>query len=165
VRAVVALTALALAALLALASTASARDPGRWLLTGASSIPNEYWQGLTSDPSDTNLFFIGPSQGLWQTSPELVQEDGVDREIPSTVRRREDYNHIGDPTWLGGEGGRVVLPMECFNPNADPTNTCGTGSFGIADPETLAFRYYVKLNPADIPKAMWAETSPNGNLI
>ena len=30
---------------------------------------------------------------------------------------------------------------------------------------TSRFRYYVKLDPAEIPKAMWAETSPNGSII
>ena len=44
-------------------------------------------------------------------------------------------------------------------------NTCGTGSIAVADPETLAWRYYVKLDPADIKKAMWAETSPDGTLV
>jgi hypothetical protein len=148
-------------ATLTLASTASAR----WLLTGASSTPDNYWQGLVSDPSDSQLFFIGPSQGLWQTNPQLVQSAGVDREIPSSLKKSVGYNHIGDPTWLDGEGGRVVLPMECYNPAQDPSNTCGKGAFGIADPSTLAFRYYVQLDPAFIPKAMWAETSPNGRLI
>jgi hypothetical protein len=152
-------------ATLALTSTASARDPGRWLLTGASSIPDSYWQGLTSNPSDSQLFFIGPFQGLWQTTPQLVQTAGVSKAIPTSVKQSVGYNHIGDPTWLDGEGGRIVLPMECYNPSANPTNTCGKGAFGIADPSTLAFRYYVQLDPAHIPKAMWAETSPNGKLI
>ena len=154
-----------LAATLALASTASASDPGRWILTGASSVPDNYWQGLTSDPSDSQLFFIGPSQGLWQTTPQLVQTAGVDKAIPTALKQSVGYNHIGDPTWLDGEGGRVVLPMECYNPAQDPSNTCGKGAFGIADPQTLAFRYYVQLDPKFIPKAMWAETSPNGKLI
>ena len=35
----------------------------------------------------------------------------------------------------------------------------------MADPSTLGFRYYVKLDPAQIKKAMWAETSPDGSLI
>src|SRR3954467_140416 len=150
---------------LAVASTAAASNPGRWVLTGASSVPDNYWQGLTSDPSDSQLFFIGPSQGLWQTTPPLVQTAGVDKAIPTSLRKSVGYNHIGDPTWLDGEGGRIVLPMECYNPSADPSNTCGKGAFGIADPSTLAFRYYVQLDSAFIPKAMWAETSPNGKLI
>jgi hypothetical protein len=159
------LLAATLAATLAIASTASARDPGRWVLTGASSVPQDYWQGLTNTPDTSNIFFIGPAQGLWQTDPQLVQTAGVDKEIPTDLRHSVGYNHIGDPTWLGGEGGRIVLPMECFNPSANPTNTCGRGAFGIADAQTLAFRYYVQLDPKFIPKAMWAETSPDGKLI
>jgi hypothetical protein len=150
---------------IAFAGTASARDPGRWVLTGASSIPQDYWQGLTNSPDTSSIFFIGPAQGLWQTDPQLVQTAGVDKEIPTDLRHSVGYNHIGDPTWLGGEGGRIVLPMECFNPSADPTNTCGKGAFGIADAKTLAFRYYVQLDPKFIPKAMWAETSPDSKLI
>jgi hypothetical protein len=189
-RTCISLFAAVFVATLALASTAAAKDPGRWLLTGASSVPNGYWQGLTSDPTDSRLFFIGPFQGLWQTTPALVQTAGVDQAIPTALRKSVGYNHIGDPTWLGpsvahpsmagradaprtarppgsldGEGGRVVLPMECYNPSQNPSNTCGKGAFGIADPSTLAFRYYVQLAPKFIPKAMWAETSPNGKLI
>jgi len=155
-----------LTAALGLAATATAGTVNsRWLLTGASSVPDDYWQGLTSDPSAGQLLFIGPSQGLWQTTPQLVQTAGVDKAIPVSLKKSVGYNHIGDPTWLDGEGGRVVLPMECYNPAQDPSNTCGKGAFGIADPQTLAFRYYVQLDPKFIPKAMWAETSPNGKLI
>ena len=57
----------------------------------------------------------------------------------------------------------MLLPLECFVPGVG--NTCGTGSFGVADPSTLGFRYYVKLDPTQIKKAMWAETSPDGSLI
>src|SRR4029079_1102339 len=80
------------------------------------------------------------------------------------VAQTEGYNHIGDPTWKPGDGGRVILPMECYDP-ASGQNTCNKGAFGVADPATLAFRYYVNLDPAEIPKAMWAETSPDGKLI
>ena len=55
--------------------------------------------------------------------------------------------------------------MECYKPNANPSNTCGKGAFGIADSHKLGFLYYVQLDPKFIPKAMWAETSPNGKLI
>jgi len=44
-------------------------------------------------------------------------------------------------------------------------NTCKTGSFGVADSATLQWRYYVKLDPAYISKAMWAEISPDGQTI
>ena len=60
----------------------------------------------------------------------------------------------------------MLLPLECFTPGApNGGNTCGTGSIGVADPATLAFRYYVKLDPAEIAKAMWVESSPDGRLL
>jgi hypothetical protein len=150
-----------LAVLLVAAPGAQARDPDRFVLTGASSIPITYWQGLTSDPSGKRVFFVGVFQGLWRTTPWLSQTAGVSAAIPPAVTAAEGYNHIGDPTW---NRGRVLLPTECYYPGAGD-NTCGTGSFGIADPATLAWRYYVKLDPAEIPKAMWAETSPDGKLV
>jgi hypothetical protein len=59
----------------------------------------------------------------------------------------------------------VLLPLECYEagkPNGG--NTCGTGAIGTADPDTLAFRYYVKLDRAEIAKAMWVEAGPDGLL-
>jgi hypothetical protein len=133
------------------------------LLTGASSVPNTYWQGLTSDPAEANVFFVGVFEGLWRTTPDLEQTAGVPAAIPAAVKQAEGYNHIGDPTWNSGDGGRLILPLECFTPGVG--NTCGTGSFGIADPASLGWRYYVKLDPTHIQKAMWAETSPEGSLV
>jgi hypothetical protein len=151
------------AALAAAPPTASAKDPGRWIVTGATSVPNDYFQGLTSNPADTSVYFTGFFQGLWKTSPWLTRVAGVPVAIPPAVAASEGYNHIGDPSWARGEGGRVILPLECYSPRLG--NTCGTGAFGVANPATLAFRYYVKLDPAEIPKAMWAEVSPDGRLI
>ena len=90
--------------------------------------------------------------------------------IPPDVHLREGYNHIGDIAWDAREGGRVLLPTECYYPRAapgedDPNNTCKTGSIGIADPNTLQWRYYVKLDPAEIPKVMWVAVSPDGKLV
>ena len=83
--------------------------------------------------------------------------------IPPLVLATEGYNHVGD---IGYQGGRVLLPLECYTPGGpNGGNTCGTGSIGVADPATLAFRYYVKLDPAEIPKAMWVEASPDGRLL
>jgi hypothetical protein len=144
-----------------MAPAAEARGPDRWVLTGATSIPITYWQGLTSDPAKRNVFFVGVFEGLWRTTPYLNQTAGVGAAIPADVKANEGYNHIGDPTW---NRGRVVLPLECYYPGAGG-NTCGNGAFGVADPSTLAWRYYVKLDPAEIPKAMWAETSPDGKLV
>jgi hypothetical protein len=157
--------ALAVAAVVAVgaAPAADAKDPGRWLLTGASTIPITYWQGMTSNLPKSKVFFVGIFQGLWRTTPGLSQTGGIGTAIPERVTDREGYNHIGDPTWDRRGGGRVILPMECYTPGVG--NTCGTGAFGVADPSTLRFQYFVKLDPAEIPKAMWAETSPDGKLI
>ncbi len=153
----------ALAALAAMPGTASAKDPGRWVVTGATSVPIEYFQGLTTNPRDTSVYFVGLFQGLWKTTPTLRRTAGLPDAIPPSVAASEGYNHIGDPTWDRTGGGRLILPFECYDPSRG--NTCGTGAFGVADPATLALRYYVKLDPAEIPKAMWAETSPDGKLI
>src|SRR5215218_7173818 len=153
---------LALVVLAAFAQSAGARDPGRWTLTGWSSVSNLYWQGMTSDPRG-NVYFDGTIEGLYRTARSLRQTAANDAAIPAGVRATEGYNHIGDIAWDDAEGGRVLLPLECFD--SVKGNTCGTGSIGVADPATLGSRYYVKLDPAEIPKAMWVETSPDGGLL
>jgi hypothetical protein len=35
----------------------------------------------------------------------------------------------------------------------------------VADPGSLGWRYLVELDPVEIQKAMWAETSPDGSLV
>jgi hypothetical protein len=157
----VALSALALT--LVLSVPASAKDPGRWTLTGWSSMPNSYWQGVTSAGPGKPLFFSGIFTGLHRTARNLRQTGTVDPVIPVTVFATEGYNHVGD---IGYQGGRVLLPLECYTPGGpNGGNTCGTGSIGVADPATLAFQYYVKLDPAEIAKAMWVEASPDGKLL
>jgi hypothetical protein len=152
-----------LALTLAVCGPAAAKDPGRWTLTGWSSVPTNYWQGVTTEGPGKPLFFSGIFTGLHRTTRALRQTGSVDPVIPPLVFATEGYNHVGD---IGFQGGRVLLPLECYTP-AGPNggNTCGTGSFGVADPATLAFRYYVKLDPAEIPKAMWVEPSPKGKLL
>lgn len=152
-------------ALLFVAAPASARDPGRWQLTGYTSVPIAYWQGMTSAPGE-RMFFSGPVQGLYRTLPTFDQTGALDPAIPAAVAALEGYNHVGDISWHRGEGGRVLLPLECYVPGApNGGNTCGTGAIGVADPATLAMRYYVKLDPAEIAKAMWVESSPDGRLL
>ena len=148
----------------ALCAPAAARDPGRWTLTGWSSIPNNYWQGVTEQgPGRTPFFFSGVFTGLHRAAPNLRQTGSADPVIPPLVLATEGYNHVGD---IGFQDGRVLLPLECYTPGGpNGGNTCGTGSIGVADPNTLAFQYYVKLDPAEIPKAMWVEASPNGELL
>ena len=153
----------ALAVTLVSAAPASARDPGRWTLTGFSSVPFKYWQGVATPGKGKPLFFSGVTTGLHRTSASLRETGTFDPVIPASVLASEGYNHVGD---IGYQGGRVLLPLECFTsggPNGG--NTCGTGSIGVADPATLAFQYYVKLDPAEIPKAMWVEASPDGQLL
>jgi hypothetical protein len=159
------------------AAPAHAADPGRWKETGRSSVPLYYYQGVTSDPAK-NLYFDGVHVGLYKTDSSLNELARHDDEIPAQVHVSEGYNHMGDLTWDPAEGGRLLLPLECYYPYPgapNSGNTCGfttggqpepgTGSFGVADPDTLDWRYYVKLDERDILKAMWAEVSPDGKLV
>ena len=159
---------LALAGALMIASPAAARDPGRWVDTGFSRFLVNYNQGITVDPS-RNLYFDGALlsfNGLFRTNDHLQQNAAMSPEIPAAVTASDGFNHIGDLSWDPGEGGRILLPLECFTPGGpNGGNTCGRGGFGVADPATLGWRYYVRLDPADIPKAMWVETSPDGKLV
>src|SRR3954471_9939135 len=154
--------AVAVAAFAVSAPAASAADPGRWTFTGASTLPLYDYQGVTSDPRG-RLFFDGVDFGLYRTDSQLNEQARNDDVIPPQVTALEGYNNIGDIGGDAAEGGRIILPLECYYPPAG--NTCGTGSFGVADPATLRWRYYVKLDPAYIKKAMWAELSPDGSTI
>lgn len=146
----------------ALTGTADAADPGRWRETGLHKLPLVYYQGLTHDAGG-NWLFDGIYEGLWRTDRDFTQIGANPQAIPADVKAAENYNHIGDISFDMAEGGRVLLPLECYYPPAG--NTCNTGSIGVADPTTLAWRYYVKLDPAEIKKAMWNEVSPDGQLI
>jgi len=157
----------ALAALLTLtiSAPATARDPGRWTLSGWSSVSNFYWQGVTSAGPTAPLYFSGPVEGLYRTGRTLGQTAAMSPAIPASVKAVEGYNHVGDISFDGADGKRVLLPLECYTPGGpNGGNTCGTGAIGTADPGTLAFRYYVKLDPTEIAKAMWVEASPDGLL-
>ena len=152
----------------AVAAPASAADPGRWAETGRSTIPLYYYQGIASDPAK-RLFFDGIYVGLYRTDPLLGETARNDDVIPPDVHARERYNHIGDIAWDAREGGRILLPLECYYPQSapgtdDPGNPCRHGAFGVADPDTLQWRYYVKIDPAAMAKAMWVAVSPDGKL-
>jgi hypothetical protein len=132
---------------------------------GHSAIPLRYYQGVAVDPVG-RLFFDGIFTGLYRADAALRQRAGVEDVIPPAVTAAEGYNHIGDITWDRRAGGRVLLPLECYTAGApNGGNTCGHGAFGVADPATLAWRYRVPLDPAEIAKAMWAEVSPDGRLV
>jgi hypothetical protein len=157
--------ALVLAAALCAPAAAEAADPGRWALTGTTTLPLVYYQGVTSD-SARNLYFDGIYVGLYRTTPAFEETGRNDDVIPPDVHLREGYNHIGDISWDGAEGGRILLPLECYVPGGpNGGNPCLHGSIGVAGPGSLQWRYYVKLDPAEIPKAMWNEVSPDGSLL
>ena len=160
VRRAVALTVAALAVPVA---SASAADPGRWRLSDVRPVPLEYFQGLTHAP-DGSRFFSGLFDGLYRTDPGLAEQARRTPILPPAVAA-QGFNHVGDISWDAREGGRVLLPLECYVPGTpNGGNTCGRGAIGVADPATLAFRHLVPLDPADIPKAMWGEVSPDGAL-
>ena len=144
------------------ASASSARERA-WVETGHSLVPLEYFQGVTSDLK-RDLYFAGVFTGLFRTDENLVEEARSSfNVIPPDVGQREGYNHIGDISWDHREGGRVILPLECFFPFIG--NFCGHGSIGVADDDTLMWKYYVKLDKTYIDKVMWNEVSPNGKLL
>jgi hypothetical protein len=159
-----ALASAALAAALAAPGPASGADPGRWRLAQADSVPLSYFQGLTHSAGGS-WFFDGITVGLFRTDRTLVQK----AQAPSALTpdlRAQGFNHIGDMTWDAREGGRLLLPLECYVPGQpNGGNTCGRGAIGVADPATLKLRYAVGLDPADIAKAMWAEVSPGGRQL
>ena len=158
--------ALTCAAIFALATaSAQAADPGTWKLKRSSTISFRYWQGITSVPGSAKppLLFTGPNQGTYRTSNSLGEQAASDIGIPEELTASEGYNHSGDPSWDPGEGGRLVTALECYV--AGKGNTCGTGAFGVTDPSSLAWRYWVKLDPSEIKKAMWVESSPDGKLL
>jgi hypothetical protein len=150
---------------LLLCAPAAAKDPGRWTLSGWSSVSNSYWQGVSSAGPSAPLYFSGLIEGLYRTNRTLNETAAMPAAIPDSVKAVEHYNHVGDISFDRRDGGRVLLPLECYEPGKpNGGNTCGTGAIATADPDTLAFRYYVKLDPAEIAKAMWVEASPDGLL-
>jgi hypothetical protein len=154
----------ALFAALAAPGPAAGADPGRWRLSQADSVPLSYFQGLTHANSGA-WFFDGITVGLYRTNRDLRQ-NAVNANALSADLTAQGFNHIGDLTWDAREGGRLLLPLECYVPGAaNAGNTCGRGAIGVADPATLQLRYAVALDPADIPKAMWAEVAPGGDEL
>jgi hypothetical protein len=147
------------------AQAATAPAPDRLRLTSTRSLPIEYFQGITHDRAGAR-FFDGVVAGLYRTDTRLRERARVADALPAPVRATYGFDHIGDITWDRSNGGRLILPLECFTPGApNGGNPCGQGGFGVADPATLALRYVVPLDPRDIAKAMWAEVAPNGKLV
>src|SRR5512132_2793832 len=144
------------------AGVPSAGAADLWTETGRSLTSVNYWQGITFDAATRTFTFDGPAQGLWRTGAQLARLAGRSAGIPTTVTSTEGWNHLGDLSFDAAGGPRLLVPLECYYPGASDPNTCHTGGFGIVDPVTLQWRYYVKLDPAQITKAMWVEVSPDG---
>jgi hypothetical protein len=158
------LPALALGLAFLCAAPAHAGTAADWIQTGRSTMPFQYFQGITHDDRG-NVYFDGVCCGLYRTDTKLREEAANPNVIDPAAQADPGFNHVGDITFDKAEGGRIILPLECYDPTKRPSNTCGIGGFGVADPDTLTWKYWVKLDPADIPKAMWAEVSPDGRLI
>ena len=158
-----ALTALA-ALLLAAPAAADAADPGLWVGTGRQVAPNYYRQGLASDPATGDVFFSGAFAGIYRTRGGRQLASNTNP-IPQDVRDREQYNHIGDIAFDRAEGGRILLPLESYVPFRQDTNPSKTGSIGVMDAKTLRWKYYVKLDPAEIAKAQWLATDAPDGLV
>ena len=101
--------------MLALCAPAAAKDPGRWTLSGWSSVSNSYWQGVTSAGPTAPLYFSGPVEGLHRTNRWLSQTATISPAIPASVKAVEGYNHVGDISFDGRDGKRVLLPLECYS--------------------------------------------------
>ena len=157
--------AVAAAALTALpAAPAAAKDPGKWRIVRASEVPFEYFQGVAASPR--GAFFFTGTNGLFGTTGGSLRETGRNNvEIPADVQQAEGYDHVGDLAYDPGQGGRLLLPLECYNLSRQPANHCGTGAIAVVDPRTLRWQYYVKLDPAQIKKAPWVEVSPDGRSM
>jgi hypothetical protein len=155
---------LAAAVALMLPASARAADPGLWIKTSQLTKPAWYRQGLASNPLTGDVFFSGSFNGITRTRNDVEIKQNT-QAIPKDVADREQYNHVGDIAFDPGEGGRVLLPMESYAPLANDTNPSKTASIGVMDAKTLAFKYYVKLDPSEIDKAQWVATDEEHGLI
>lgn len=145
------------------ATASAASPPQRWVLSNADNVPLQYFQGLTHYGAG-NLFFVGVFQGGYRTNDALKQLAARPNLFPPAVAAAAGFNHIGDPTYDASEGGRLLVPLECYVPGKpNGGNTCGIGGVAVVDPTSLAWQYWVKLD--GIPKAMWAEVSPDGQRL
>jgi len=144
----------------------AARATGRWVVAQERAVPLQWFQGLAHAPGGGQRFFVGIFQGVTRTDRALRPRLRTEAAIPPDVEAQYGFNHVGDPTYDTAEGGRLLLPLECFvlgAPNGG--NTCGRGAIGVLDPLALTWRYLVLLDQAEIAKAMWAEVSPDGSLL
>ena len=156
--------ALAIAVAVAAPAAAQAADPGLWIKTSQLTKPAYYRQGLASNPLTGDVFFSGSFSGITRTHNEVEVLKNT-AAIPKDVADREQYNHIGDIDFDAGEGGRLLLALESYAPLAKDTNPSDTASIGVMDAKTLTWKYYVKLDPAEIDKAQWVAVDAQQGLV
>ena len=148
-----------------------------WKLNSTSKASIAYNQGIAFDPVLGNFFFDGVSSlsnsAVYRTNSRLSETASNTAVIPTNPQANPyGYNHAGDLSFdsknvsITDTGkARVLLPLECYYPSRTPSNTCGSGAFGVVDARTLAFLYYVKLWTPQIQKATWDEITPDGAWI
>jgi hypothetical protein len=148
-----------------------------WSLKSTSRASIAYNQGITFDGAQGNFFFDGVSStsnsALYRTNSTLSRTGSNIAVIPTDPQANpQGYNHVGDLSFDSknvstSDTGRprILLPLECYYPDRTPNNTCGSGAFGVVDPATLSFLYYVRLWTPQIQKAMWVEISPDGQWV
>ena len=68
-----------------------AADPGRWQLTGTTTLPPVYYQGVTVDPG-SDFYFDGVFVGLYRTDAAFTEIGRNDDVIPVS------YTHLTLPT-------------------------------------------------------------------
>lgn len=149
------------------ASAAAPTDPGRWTLAKTSDISWRYWQGHSSsmDSKGAIRFYYAGTNELYIADSGYNRTLSVKPGLPAAFTTTIGFNHIGDPSWDPAEGGRLLAGLECYYPSEPVANTCGVGAIASLDPASLSLRYAVKLDSADIKKAMWVESSPDGKLV
>lgn len=157
-------TAVVVMIVVAAPAAAQAADPGLWIQTTQLRKPAYYRQGVASNPKTGDVFFSGSFAGIYRThnDRELVTNTNP---IPKDVATREQYNHIGDIAFDSAEGGRILLPLESYAPFQQDQNPSKTGSIGVMDAKTLRWKYYVKLDPAEIAKTQWVATDEATGLV
>jgi hypothetical protein len=158
---IVATLAIACAAAGAVAANAFAADPGLWLKTTQLTESPDYHQGLASNPATGDVYFSGPFAGIYRTRNGKRVAANTNP-IPTDVSQREQYNHIGDIAFDPAGGGRLLLPLESYQPFQPDQNPSKTGSIGVMDAKTLKWEYYVKLDPSEIQKTQWVAVDPSG---
>ena len=106
---------------------AQAADPGRWTAdrhddAAARLLPGRHRRSARATSTST-----ASTSASTAPTPAFTETGRNDDVIPPDVHLREGYNHIGDITWDRQEGGRILLPLECYVPGGpNGGNPCRT---------------------------------------